>query len=131
MVNIRGIVSDCASQVEVNKHLELGRDFLARGQLSDALTHYHAAVGELNRPFFKFKYILNYLMYNNTIEKLSFQMHIFLNLLYKGGLSIYLIPVIINLLLAIILSLFITEKKYKHMFAIYCYCTKIINLNML
>ncbi|XP_052750106.1 dnaJ homolog subfamily C member 3 [Galleria mellonella] len=36
--------SDCASPAEVNKHLELGRDFLARGQLSDALTHYHAAV---------------------------------------------------------------------------------------
>ncbi|XP_045760276.1 dnaJ homolog subfamily C member 3 [Maniola jurtina] len=36
--------SDCSSQAEVNKHLELGRDFLARGQLSDALTHYHAAV---------------------------------------------------------------------------------------
>ncbi|XP_068628617.1 dnaJ homolog subfamily C member 3 [Battus philenor] len=36
--------SECASQAEVNKHLELGRDFLARGQLSDALTHYHAAV---------------------------------------------------------------------------------------
>lgn len=41
-----GIVSDCATPAEVNKHLELGRDFLARGQLSDALTHYHAAVGE-------------------------------------------------------------------------------------
>lgn len=36
--------SECATQSEVNKHLELGRDFLARGQLSDALTHYHAAV---------------------------------------------------------------------------------------
>ncbi|KAM3957114.1 dnaJ homolog subfamily C member P58IPK [Aphomia sociella] len=36
--------SDCATPAEVNKHLELGRDFLARGQLSDALTHYHAAV---------------------------------------------------------------------------------------
>ncbi|XP_023942422.2 dnaJ homolog subfamily C member 3 [Bicyclus anynana] len=36
--------SECSSQAEVNKHLELGRDFLARGQLSDALTHYHAAV---------------------------------------------------------------------------------------
>ncbi|CAB3220029.1 unnamed protein product [Arctia plantaginis] len=36
--------SECATPVEVNKHLDLGRDFLARGQLSDALTHYHAAV---------------------------------------------------------------------------------------
>ncbi|KAF9415361.1 hypothetical protein HW555_006951 [Spodoptera exigua] len=36
--------SECATPAEVNKHLDLGRDFLARGQLSDALTHYHAAV---------------------------------------------------------------------------------------
>lgn len=40
-----GIVTDGATPAEVNKHLELGRDFLARGQLSDALTQYHAAVG--------------------------------------------------------------------------------------
>lgn len=40
------VVSECATPAEVNKHLELGRDFLARGQLSDALTHYHAAVGK-------------------------------------------------------------------------------------
>lgn len=32
------------SQAEIERHLELGRDFLARGQLQDALTHYHAAV---------------------------------------------------------------------------------------
>ncbi|KAK6633205.1 hypothetical protein RUM44_003806 [Polyplax serrata] len=31
-------------QSQVNEHLELGRDFLAKGQLHDALTHYHAAV---------------------------------------------------------------------------------------
>jgi DnaJ homolog subfamily C member 3 len=31
--------------------LELGRDFLARGQLSDALSHYHAAVEGDNRNF--------------------------------------------------------------------------------
>ncbi|VVC43471.1 Hypothetical protein CINCED_3A002461 [Cinara cedri] len=29
---------------EVENHLEMGRDFLARGQLQDALSHYHAAV---------------------------------------------------------------------------------------
>lgn len=40
------LVSECATQAEVNKHLELGKDFLARGQLADALTHYHAAVGK-------------------------------------------------------------------------------------
>lgn len=34
-----------ASQSEVNRNLEMGRDYLARGQLADALTHYHAAVG--------------------------------------------------------------------------------------
>lgn len=35
-----------ASQQEVDRHLELGKQFLVNGQLSDALTHYHAAVGE-------------------------------------------------------------------------------------
>lgn len=39
-------VSEAVSQTEINNHLELGKQFLARGQLSDALTHYHAAVGE-------------------------------------------------------------------------------------
>lgn len=34
------------SQQEVDRHLELGKQFLVNGQLSDALTHYHAAVGE-------------------------------------------------------------------------------------
>lgn len=37
-----------ASQQEVDRHLELGKQFLVNGQLSDALTHYHAAVGEYN-----------------------------------------------------------------------------------
>lgn len=32
------------SQLEIDKHLELGREFLAKGQLQDALSHYHAAV---------------------------------------------------------------------------------------
>ncbi|XP_043267935.1 dnaJ homolog subfamily C member 3 [Venturia canescens] len=32
------------SQAEIERHLELGRDFLAKRQLQDALTHYHAAV---------------------------------------------------------------------------------------
>ncbi|XP_055634496.1 dnaJ homolog subfamily C member 3 [Toxorhynchites rutilus septentrionalis] len=51
---------DCAksaaSQAEIDRHLEMGRDLLARGQLSDALTHYHAAVeGDPNNylTFFK------------------------------------------------------------------------------
>jgi hypothetical protein len=38
--------SDSASQSEINKHLAMGRDLLSRGQLQDALSHYHAAVGE-------------------------------------------------------------------------------------
>ncbi|XP_053956200.1 dnaJ homolog subfamily C member 3 [Anastrepha ludens] len=33
-----------SSQADIENHLELGKEFLARGQLSDALTHYHAAV---------------------------------------------------------------------------------------
>ncbi|KAG8223381.1 hypothetical protein J437_LFUL002626 [Ladona fulva] len=32
------------SQADVNKHLEMGREMLSRGQLQDALSHYHAAV---------------------------------------------------------------------------------------
>ncbi|KAJ1523681.1 hypothetical protein ONE63_001521 [Megalurothrips usitatus] len=37
-------VSDGASQAETSKHLEMGRDFLSRGQYQDALSHYHAAI---------------------------------------------------------------------------------------
>lgn len=33
------------NQADIENHLELGKEFLARGQLADALTHYHAAVG--------------------------------------------------------------------------------------
>lgn len=40
------IVCGTTSQSEVDKHLEMGRDLLSRGQLQDALSHYHAAVGE-------------------------------------------------------------------------------------
>ncbi|XP_060810105.1 dnaJ homolog subfamily C member 3 [Amyelois transitella] len=48
--------SDGATPADVNKHLELGREFLARGQLSDALTHYHAAVeGDPNNYLTYFK----------------------------------------------------------------------------
>ncbi|XP_070148966.1 dnaJ homolog subfamily C member 3 [Polyergus mexicanus] len=32
------------SQLEIDKHLDYGREFLAKGQLQDALSHYHAAV---------------------------------------------------------------------------------------
>ncbi|XP_053694100.1 dnaJ homolog subfamily C member 3 [Sabethes cyaneus] len=45
-----------ASQAEIERHLEMGRDLLARGQLSDALTHYHAAVeGDPNNYLTYFK----------------------------------------------------------------------------
>ncbi|KAF5271325.1 hypothetical protein FQA39_LY08123 [Lamprigera yunnana] len=37
-------VTETATQREINNHLELGKQFLARGQLADALTHYHAAI---------------------------------------------------------------------------------------
>lgn len=37
-------VSECLSQAEINKHLELGKEYLSKGQLGDALSHYHAAV---------------------------------------------------------------------------------------
>jgi DnaJ family protein C protein 3 len=45
---------ESSSQAEIEKHLELGRDFLARGQLQDALTHYHAAVEGDNRNYLTF-----------------------------------------------------------------------------
>uniref|UniRef100_A0A182MCG3 J domain-containing protein n=1 Tax=Anopheles culicifacies TaxID=139723 RepID=A0A182MCG3_9DIPT len=48
--------AETASQAEIDRHLEIGRDFLARGQLSDALTHYHAAVeGDPNNYLTYFK----------------------------------------------------------------------------
>ena len=45
------LVVGSVSQAEIAKHLEYGREFLAKGQLQDALSHYHAAVGTLNREF--------------------------------------------------------------------------------
>ncbi|XP_055548406.1 dnaJ homolog subfamily C member 3 [Wyeomyia smithii] len=51
-----GRAQSAASQAEIERHLEMGRDFLARGQLSDALTHYHAAVeGDPNNYLTYFK----------------------------------------------------------------------------
>ncbi len=34
----------CVSQAEIDQHLNLGMNLLARGSYSDALTHFHAAV---------------------------------------------------------------------------------------
>lgn len=45
-----------ASPADIENHLELGKDFLARGQLSDALTHYHAAVGKYKKKLKHFLY---------------------------------------------------------------------------
>lgn len=36
-----------ASLEEIERHLEMGKQFLAKGQFADSLTHYHAAVGPL------------------------------------------------------------------------------------
>ena len=33
-----------ANKQEVERHLELGKQFLAKAQFADALTHYHAAI---------------------------------------------------------------------------------------
>lgn len=52
-------VCESATQADVNHHLELGKQFLAKGQLSDALSHYHEAVGKsltLDRLFHTFSY---------------------------------------------------------------------------
>jgi len=35
---------NCASQAEIDQHLQLGMNLLARGAYSDALSHFHAAV---------------------------------------------------------------------------------------
>ena len=48
------------TQLEVNRHLELGRDFLAKGQLQDALLQYHAAVGKF--------FILKMLFFNRHVK---------------------------------------------------------------
>merc|ERR1712029_352951 len=35
---------ECATQAEIDQHLNLGMQLIARGQYSDALSHFHAAV---------------------------------------------------------------------------------------
>ena len=39
-------VAQGASKKEVEQHLEMGKKLLGAGQLADALSHYHAAVGK-------------------------------------------------------------------------------------
>lgn len=36
-----------ATQAEIEQHLEMGRKLLAAGQLAEALSHYHSAVGKI------------------------------------------------------------------------------------
>ena len=36
----------CATQAEIDQHLNLGMTLLAKGQYSDALSHFHSAVGK-------------------------------------------------------------------------------------
>lgn len=43
---------DSLSTDEVESHLEMGKQMLARGQYNDALSHYHAAVGKLDLNIF-------------------------------------------------------------------------------
>lgn len=38
-----------ATQAEIEHHLEMGRKLLAAGQLAEALSHYHSAVGKITR----------------------------------------------------------------------------------
>ena len=37
---------ECATQAEIDQHLNLGMQLLGRGSYSDALSHFHAAVGK-------------------------------------------------------------------------------------
>lgn len=38
-----------ATQAEIEHHLEMGRKLLAAGQLAEALSHYHSAVGKITQ----------------------------------------------------------------------------------
>jgi Flp pilus assembly protein TadD len=42
--NISGV--ECASKTDIDQHLSLGMQLLAHGQYSDALSHFHSAVGK-------------------------------------------------------------------------------------
>lgn len=37
--------AECGINAEVEKQLEMGKKLLAAGQLADALSHFHAAIG--------------------------------------------------------------------------------------
>ena len=40
---------DCVSKTDIDQHLTLGMQLLARGQYSDALSHFHAAIGKYSK----------------------------------------------------------------------------------
>jgi hypothetical protein len=42
--------AECGVNADVEKHLELGKKLLAAGQLADALSQFHAAVGLYHKP---------------------------------------------------------------------------------
>lgn len=42
--------AECGVNADVEKHLELGKKLLAAGQLADALSQFHAAVGWYHDP---------------------------------------------------------------------------------
>lgn len=44
-VYVSGVLG--ATQAEIEHHLEMGRKLLAAGQLAEALSHYHSAVGKI------------------------------------------------------------------------------------
>ncbi|XP_037949949.1 dnaJ homolog subfamily C member 3 [Teleopsis dalmanni] len=55
------------NKADIENHLEMGKDLLARGQLADALTHYHAAVeGDPNNYLTLFKRGTVYLALGKT-----------------------------------------------------------------
>lgn len=41
----------CGKDGSVDNHMEMGKKLLAAGQLADALSHFHAAVGETESVF--------------------------------------------------------------------------------
>lgn len=48
-----------ATPAEIEQHLEMGRKLLAAGQLAEALSHYHSAVGETCIDICTYKATLN------------------------------------------------------------------------
>ena len=36
----------CATKAEVDQHLQMGMQLIAKGQYSDALSHFHSAIGK-------------------------------------------------------------------------------------